>query len=213
MEFPRYHFILDFETIGQDAQRVPVIDCSYFVFDWERFTKKPYEMEELIENIRKDKLDIKHQVTELGYAYTKEDIDFWTNQGHAAMQMIKPNPKLDIKVEEFIDNVITYINKAPNFKFWWSRSNTFDPIILERLARSVGREKEIRTALLYWAVRDTRTWIDAKFNFSQKNGFVPVKNEAYWNGMFQLHNSSHDVAADIMRLQTIARAEEDLEQL
>jgi hypothetical protein len=67
--------------------------------------------------------------------------------------------------------------------------------------------------LRWWRVRDTRTWIDAKFNFSQKNGFIPVADTDYWAKYFVAHDSTHDVAADILRLQAIHRAEHDLEQV
>ena len=66
---------------------------------------------------------------------------------------------------------------------------------------------------MFWRVRDTRTFIDAKFNFSTKNGFVPVADTEYWEAAFEEHNSIHDISADIMRLQAIHRAENGLEQV
>jgi hypothetical protein len=66
--------------------------------------------------------------------------------------------------------------------------------------------------LKFWKVRDVRTHIDAKFNYTTRSGFVPVADEDYWNKAFIAHDSTHDVAADILRLQAIHRAENDLEQ-
>ena len=63
-----------------------------------------------------------------------------------------------------------------------------------------------------WKVRDVRTFIDAKFDFSTRSGFVPLADEKYWNEAFVAHDSTHDVAADVLRLQAIYRAENDLEQ-
>ena len=67
--------------------------------------------------------------------------------------------------------------------------------------------------LKYWSVRDTRTFIDAKFDFPKLNAFVPVSDTAKWEYNFKAHDSKHDVAADILRLQAITRAENDLEQI
>ena len=67
--------------------------------------------------------------------------------------------------------------------------------------------------LKYWAVRDTRTYIDAKFDFKQKNGFIPFADEQRWEQMFKAHDSSWDILADVLRMQAIRRAEEDLEQV
>ena len=67
-----------------------------------------------------------------------------------------------------------------------------------------------------WKVRDmfVVTFIDAKFNFyTTRSGFVPLADEELLGKTaFVAHDSSHDVAADVMRLQTIHRAEHDLEQ-
>ena len=67
--------------------------------------------------------------------------------------------------------------------------------------------------LRWWRVRDIRTWIDAKFDFSTKNGFVPIADVEYWENTFIGHDSTHDVAADVLRLQAIHRAENELEQV
>jgi hypothetical protein len=68
-------------------------------------------------------------------------------------------------------------------------------------------------SLKFWKIRDTRTFIDAKLDFPKENGFVPIKDEALWKKHFKLHNSSWDILADVLRLQAIVRAENDLEQV
>jgi len=42
---------------------------------------------------------------------------------------------------------------------------------------------------------------------------VPVSDVDYWNSAFVAHDSTHDVAADVLRLQAIHRAENDLEMV
>jgi hypothetical protein len=67
--------------MGQDVFTVPVINCAYFVFDWDRFTSdNPYSFNELIKEIRQDKFDFVEQV-DLGYKFKKRDLDWWMEQG------------------------------------------------------------------------------------------------------------------------------------
>lgn len=199
------HFILDFETLGSDVLRAfPILECSYAVFDADRFLNEPYTFEELIGGVvLRDKINIEHQVKEFGYKIDNNVLNWWKEQDSKIVsEILKPSAK-DLHVGDFIENIIQLLEKHKPY-YWWSRSNTFDPIILLRIADSVGRRYEIETLLKYWTVRDTRTYIDAKLNFAQKmNSFIPESNERKWNEKFQKHNSVHDVAADILRLQKI----------
>lgn len=206
------HFIYDFETLGQDVFEIPMLDCSYVAFDWDRFTSdNPYTLEELVSLARKDKLEMAHQVREFGAKYVQRDLDWWLSQDEAAKKVLKPSAA-DVRVEVFIGNFIDYLKSVGKINYWWSRSNTFDPIILQRWAKIVGRKDEIEELLKFWSVRDTRTFIDAKLNFPKKNGFAPLADEDYWNKTFVKHDSRFDIAADILRLQTITRLENDMEQ-
>lgn len=204
-------FIIDFETIGQNVLTIPMIDCSYLIFNWDRFTsKEPYTFEELVRRAQKAKFDLKELVTQHGMKYKSSDLNWWKEQAPDVKVKLNPSAK-DVSVNQFIDDMLEYIgnNKISN---WWSRSNTFDPILLQRLGQAVDRLHEIDEKLKFWAIRDTRTWIDAKFDFAQKNGFIPISDVEYWNSAFKQHDSSHDIAADVLRLQTICRAENEMEQ-
>lgn len=200
-----YHFILDYETIGQDVFNAPVVNCSYYIFDWDRFTSSnPYTFEELILDIQFDKFKIKEQVA-AGYKFKKRDIEWWEDEGQYAKEQITPAPLVDISVSQFVDNVVAYV-KPVKINRWWSRSNTFDPILLHRNFRDFLTREDLDKILPYWKVRDVRTYIDTQFNFKNNvNGFCPIDDEAHWNKIFIKHNSIHDVAADILRLQRIDR--------
>jgi len=117
-----------------------------------------------------------------------------------------------LTVSEFCDSILEYLREQVNIDYWWSRGNTFDPIILWRL---MNKEQTplLDQYLRYYKVRDIRTHIDAKFDYTTRSGFVPVADEKYWNQAFVAHDSIHDVAADILRLQAIFRAENDLEHI
>jgi hypothetical protein len=207
------HFIFDYETFGQDMQKCAVIDCSYIVFDWDRFTSNnPYTFEELLSDVRRDKFDVKDQVARLGYKVEKNSLEWWSQQTGNARSLIKPS-ELDISVETHLDNLVTYLSDFSSIKYWWSRSNTFDPIILWRLIENYHAKQHITDRLAFWKIRDTRTFIDAKTNFNlKKNAFTPMVDEQKWERVFEQHNSSHDIIADILRMQMMIRLDNDLPQ-
>ena len=208
----RCDFILDFETMGQDALRCPAVDCAISTFDWDRFIEQPYTFEELTQgHIKRLKVSVEDQVKNYNALVEKQTIQFWESQPKSVRDHIKPLAS-DLTQQQFCDEVITFLADSPKIEYWWSRANVFDPLILWRMMKDCGRHHSLNQYLMFWRVRDTRTFIDAKFNFTTKNGFVPVADVDYWESAFEEHNSIHDVAADIMRLQAIHRAENDLEQ-
>ena len=212
----RIDFILDFETLGQDALRCPAIDCAIATFDWDRFTTDPYTFEELTgrfsgnTHCKRLKLSVEDQVKNYGAIVEKKTVQFWEEQPASVRQHINPK-KDDLTQKEFCDTFIRYLADSPKIEYWWSRANVFDPLILWRIMTDCNRHHSLNEYLMYWRVRDTRTFIDAKFDFSTKNGFIPVADHEYWEAAFEEHNSVHDIAADIMRLQAIHRAENHLE--
>ena len=38
------HFIIDFETMGKDASKCAIVDCSVMVFNFDRFSSNPYTL-------------------------------------------------------------------------------------------------------------------------------------------------------------------------
>lgn len=203
----RVDFILDFETLGANAIICPAIDCSYAFIEWDRFTQNPYSLEELmIKVITKKKFDLKDQM-KYGTKFTESDLNFWVDNNK--IDYINPSKK-DVNVVEFIDLLLTDLEKCGKIDYWWSRSNCFDPIILDRLFNYTNKSIEMRKYLKYYKVRDTRSYIDAKLYFPKDNLFIPIEDEEYWNKAMNVHNSKFDVAADILRIQAIERAESNL---
>jgi hypothetical protein len=204
------HFIFDFETLGQDVNSCPIIDCSYVIFDWNRFTSdNPYTINELLKMIKKSKLDIVSQVKKHKFVVEQSSVEWWKEQGVEAREKIKPRHD-DVSLEDFMGSLLNYCD-GQRIKYWWSRSNTFDPMILARCAYVLGLKNRMDTCLPYWAVRDTRTFIDAKFNFNSSTSFCPIRDSARWNRLFVKHSSTHDIMADILRLQALMRVENDME--
>ena len=207
------HFILDVETFGQNTQTCPVIDISYITFDFNRFTTSPYTFNEIVAHAEHQKFDVAEQVKKYGCIVEESTIQWWEEQGKEARGLIKPRAD-DLSIDKLVPSMIDYLH-GETITHWWSRSNTYDPIILDRIINYNNDWKVLsKNYLQYWKVRDTRTFIDAKSNFTLKNnGFVPCDDVDLWNSKFEKHNSIHDIAADILRMQYLVRYENNMEQV
>lgn len=203
------HLIIDFETMGKKAAECAVIDCSVMVFNWDRFAHDPYTIASISET-KRFKLSIADQVKNYGWKIEKSTLQFWEEQEPEVRAKIVPK-KDDLTVKEFAKQFHEFLVESPKINYWWSRSNTFDPIILARIFEAEDKLLHLEEYLKYWRVRDTRTHIDAKLDFPKENGFVPISDEDEWKKVFKKHDSSWDVLADVLRLQQIYRAENDLD--
>ncbi len=206
-----WHFVLDYETMGQDPTTCAAVDCSYVAFDWDRFKNDPYMFDELLGMTQRAKFDVQDQVKRHGFNIDPSTVEWWSQQDKEVRQLIRPSQD-DISIEVFLSNLQVYLEKHQYLKYWWSRSNTFDPIILWHMTAKADVKPVFAKLLPHWKVRDTRSFIDAKTNFSLKsNGFTPMKNEQRWNEVFKQHSSCHDIVADVLRLQTLTRLDLDLD--
>lgn len=205
------HTFFDFETMGQPVGNCAVIDCSFLTVDTERFLKNPY-MPSDIGLVKKFKVSIKDQVDNYNWIVYKDTIEFWEKLPESARKHIYPK-KTDLTVAQFIDRVIEYMTVQGKVDYWWSRSNTFDPVILDRIFCAENKSLIFREYFPFWKVRDIRTYIDAKLDFPKKNAFIPIADENHWKQIFVEHDSAWDVLADALRMQAIVRAENDLEQI
>lgn len=204
-----HHLIIDFETMGKKATKCAVVDCSVILFEWERFSSDPYTLAN-IKDAKRFKLSVADQVKNYGWEIEKSTLQFWEEQEPEVRARVAPK-KDDLTVKQFVREFHEFLIESPKIDYWWSRSNTFDPIILSRIFEAEDKLLHMEEYLKYWRVRDTRTHIDAKLNFPKENGFVPMQDASMWQRVFKKHDSSWDVLADLLRLQQIYRAENDLE--
>ena len=202
------HCFIDCETLGPKAEDCVVIDFSVIVVDSERFLNKPYTLNDISE-VQKLKLSVKDQVDNYNWKVYNSTIKFWESLPAEARKNITPKPN-DLSVKEFTTRFINYLADFGKIDYWWSRSNSFDPVILSRLFDSQEKYLALNEYLPHWKVRDIRTFIDAKLDFPKKNGFVPIDDEKLWTETFVEHDSSWDVLADVLRMQKIVRIENDL---
>lgn len=206
------HLIMDCETFDQDSSSCAVIDFSIAVYSTEKMiSDKPYNCRD-IEHVKRFKLSVKDQVQNYGATISDSTLDFWSNLGPEAAKYIKATPD-DLLLKDFAFEFINTLKTFDKIDYWWSRSNTFDPVIIARIMRATGQYEMFNKLLPYWSVRDTRTYIDAHLNFPKENGFTPVSDSAFWNKIFVKHDSRWDVLADGLRLQAIERVNNDLEQI
>lgn len=200
------HLFIDAETIGQSVFKSPLLNWSYIIIDWNRFTSdNPYTFEELVETMQFDKFDLQDQL-DAGYKYSKSDLQWWLDQP-GSKKVLAPSTD-DISTEDALNNLLHYVKESGTISRWWTRANCFDPIFIQRIGEDISssKMKEVNKYIPYWLVRDTRTYIDTRFNFKNKtNGFCPYDDEKEWERVFEKHNSRHDVAADILRIQRIER--------
>ncbi len=204
------HLILDFETMGLNTYTCPVVNCAFYAFDYDRFTTDPYSFDELTENIQQVKFDVEYQVNKYNYKIEEKAIQFWSSLPKEARKQIKRSDS-DVTLEDFASTFLEYLD-GKDIRRWWTRANTFDGPILDRIMSDIGMQEQYNAKLSPFKIRDIRTYIDAKFNFNiSKTNFIPHDSEAEWAKMFVEHDSIHDVAADILRLQKIVRIENELE--
>lgn len=202
--------ILDFETLSQNSRKCVSFECSAFIFDRKKMiSDAPYTMKDVMKT-KYFKLDTMEQIEKFGFEIEDSTLDFWSKQDKTVRARMKPQ-KGDLSANAFTEELVNYVKNEGPVTYWWSRSNTFDPIILERLFEAAGKKEVFAKYFKYWAVRDTRTFIDAAMDFEGDNGFVPVQDSQYWEKNFVKHDSQWDIIADVLRLQAIIRSNNDLE--
>lgn len=197
--------IFDFETLGQSTDSAPLINVSAIVVNTDEFTVTPYTFDSALAEVKTFKFDVADQVKS-GYVIEKSTLQFWESVSPEARSQLKPS-KEDLTYAQFCGIFIKYLDSFSKIDYWWSRSNTFDPILLWRIFNDEGRGKDLNERLKFWKVRDIRTYIDAKSDFQMRNDFVPI-DKTEWDAKFKAHNSSHDIVADVLRLQKIAQLSE-----
>lgn len=203
---------IDFETMGDDVlEPCAAIDMSIIVGDTDKMlSEDPYSCKDIV-LAKRFKLSIADQVTNYGFVVQDSAVKFWQDVSPEARKHIKPS-KEDLTVEQFINELINHLNSIGKFDYWFSRGNTFDPIILQRLFKVVGKTYTFKEYFRFNRVQDMRTHINAKMDNPVTTNIVPIQDDQFWKSVFVEHDSCWDVLADLLRYQTILRLENDLEQ-
>lgn len=188
--------IFDFETLSQEQTNGVVLSMALLNYCESRFVgDMAYTFDELVENTHTIKFDVEEQVRKYKRQINKDTLNWWSNQGESAKQQLKPTDQ-DKSIDEIYKFFI--VNKSVNVKKVYTRGNTFDPIFLEYICRQINKPLPYD----WWEVRDTRSLIEGlSWGTDLKHSFKPEGCEN-----FIPHNPQHDIAMDVMRMQTLAQA-------
>lgn len=203
---------IDFETFGDDVlEPCAAIDMSVIMGDTDKMlSDNPYTCKDIV-HAKKFKLSVKDQVQNYGFVVQDSAMKFWEDVDPEARKHIKPS-LYDLTVEQFVTEFVNYLNGIGKINYWFTRGNTFDPIILQRLFKVVDKTAVFKEYLRFNRVQDMRSHINAKLDYPLTTNICPIKDEDFWKKIFVHHDSKWDVLADLLRYQTILRLENDLEQ-
>lgn len=203
---------VDFSMLGYHPEDCVILDCSVAAVHKEKMlSDEPYTAMGAFKAVKRFKLDIPSQKA-LGFVAHESGIDFWKTQSKDMIdRVLKPSDK-DMTVTDFATNLIEHIISKGKIDTWWSWNSMDDAAILWRLFRAANKEAVIREYLPRHKARDVGTFIDAKLDLENKRlDFDPISDVDYWNKIYIKTDSAMEVMANIMRVQAILRAENDLE--
>ena len=187
--------IYDFETLSQDQVRGVITCMAIMKFDESRFIDNPYTFKELIDNSQVMKFSVEEQVKKYERKIDKSTLEWWKEQGADAQKWIKPSDD-DRSIEELYDFFME--GAGGTAAKFYTRGNTFDPILLESIMKQIHKPMPYH----WWEVRDTRSLIEGlAWGSDLENKFIPPKCEELVK-----HNPKHDIALDVMRIQTLVQA-------
>lgn len=188
--------IYDYETLGKDPQNLPILSVAIMQFNMDRFVSDPYSYETLVNTAAEYKFAVAPQVEKLHRKIDMDTVNWWQGQDADIRDRYFKPSELDISVE-MLYNIINEGCKGSEFVF--TRGNTFDPIITESFMTALGKPRPYD----WWRDRDTRSYIEGlSFGSGLKNSYIPEGLEA----KFKAHDARHDIAMDVMRIQTLVQA-------
>jgi hypothetical protein len=194
--------IYDFETLSQNPYNGVAVSLAILNFNRGRFVHNPYEYEELIDKVATIKFDVNDQVKNYNRKIENDTLEWWKNQSEEAQKQLRPSSE-DVSISELYNFMILNTNTI-NLRRVYTRNNTFDPMFLYSLCLATGKPLPYD----WWLIRDTKSMIDGlSHGMDLKDDFIPEG----LSEKFVAHDPKHDVAMDVMRLQTLIRGVEGLE--
>lgn len=185
-------FIFDFETLSVSRHNCVVVNLATLEFDPSRFKSDQYTFSELVDSCLLYKFDIKEQREVYGRVVDKDTLDWWKKLPKDVSGQLLPSPD-----DMSISDIPLHISDR-DYGNIWSRGNTFDPIILDYLMDDI----DSRHLFPFWKVKDTRSFLDGLlYGSDYKNSFMPEDLDIE----FKHHDPCHDIALDVMRMQTIIK--------
>lgn len=191
--------IYDFETLGQDPAKSPVVSFAFLEFSIPRLSSDvPYSYEDLLSATHFVKFDVMDQLNNYNRKISKDTLKWWTEEvSDRARKQLKPSPD-DVSISQLYGIIDERVN-LKSIDVVYTRGNTFDPIFLQNIMLQTGNQEPF-----HWQkIRDTRSMIEGmSFGLNVVNDFMPSEIA----DKFVKHDPIHDIAADVMRMQCLAQS-------
>ena len=187
--------IIDFETLG-DSKSCAVLCLAMYKFNEDNFLKNPYNFMDIVEESKFIKFNVEEQVSKYDRVIEKGTLEWWSKLPSEARSVLNPSSD-DVSISE-LWNIFTDYTSGMDFKKVYSRGNSYDPIIMENLFHVTG----YGVPYPWWTIRDTRSTIEGmSWGSGLKNNFIVEECK----DQFVAHDARHDIAMDVMRLQTLVQ--------
>jgi len=192
--------IYDFETLAQNPYDGVVVSFAMMNFDRSRFENNPYTYQELVDSTSYIKFDVAEQVSHYNRKIEQGTLDWWSKQNATAQAKIAPSSD-DVSISElykfFMINRTE--DRGPYKSKIYTRRNTFDPMFMTSIMKATGNPEPYA----WWDIRDTISYIEGLVHPQNiRTDFIPEDLEEH----FVAHDPCHDIAMDVMRIQTIIQA-------
>jgi hypothetical protein len=189
--------VLDLETCSTDPANGVIATaalCRASMF--RMISEEPYTFDELVGDSEFIKFDINSQVNNLGMEIDPGTMEWWKDKPIEVQKASLAPSEDDVCVSHLV-RLFEDVDWKKGRTYFYSRGNTFDPIFLN----SICKRLEVEEPYPFWAVRDFRTLIDGLSMWQVDDKFIPPGLE----DSFKAHDPRHDVAMDLMRVQTLVR--------
>jgi hypothetical protein len=201
-----YNIVYDLDSLSHSPVDGVVLDISAFIFDTSKMlSDAPYTCKDL-QHVNRFKLSVKQQVTD-GLKVDKRVAEFWANLGDATSKRFAPKDE-DLTITQFVNKFSVYVNSEPKIINSYVNNKSIQPLFLQRMFKSIDRN--LNELLPTNHTMDMQSYIFAKTD-SYEYDFCPIEDEEFWKKVYDKNNSSWDVIANVLRIQAILRAENNLE--
>lgn len=187
-------FGFDIETTGTEGNSAILsLACCYYD------GTSQLSFQKLVDECFFIKLDVVDQIKRLGRTKDDDTLEWWKKQTpYAKKRSLIPSPS-DVKAEEAIDLLHSWVTSKPNWKNdnIWVRGSLDHPVF-ESLVRSTGK----KIILSYSMFRDVRTAIQCFYPL-EKGGYIDVDSDKipdFDSSKIFKHDPVFDAVLDICML-------------
>jgi|TARA_R110001592_G_scaffold12620_1_gene59750 hypothetical protein len=190
--------IYDYETLSSVPATAPILTMAIYRFEFDRFTSNPYTLDEIVSGSKMHKFDVKEQVQQYGRIIQEDTVKWWSEQDKEVRDAQLAPKDDDLSIRE-LPGIFKAIYHKNDLAF--TRGNTFDPIITDNILTALGVNPNFHP---FYLVRDTRSMIDGmSYGSGLRDSFTPPDLEGV---KLNKHDPRVDIALDILRMQSLARA-------